>query len=154
MKSESSGGRIRRDRKPGLPCVVAIVIGLSLSGWLGPACFSDAVNVELVYPYRLLGADSLEAACVVYHPDHHVAAVRIPAVVTAVGWNERYLVASNRPVGDPGGELSYYYIDMDKDHVGGVTDSVVAGPMSKSEFDSAGKELGLPALSLEFPELR
>ncbi len=154
MKSESSGGRVRRDRKRGLLGVVAIAIVTSLSVWFGSACFSNAIRVELAYPYRLLGADSLEAASILYYPDHDGGCERVPAVVTAVGWNARYLVASRRPPGDPGGELSYYYVDMEKDHPGGVTEAVVVGPMSKSDFDAVSEELGLPTLSTEFPELR
>jgi len=118
--------------------------------------FFDAVDEELIYPYRLFDPDSAEDAWIVYDPRGDGGTGRIRAVIVAVGWDTHYLVAARRQPGDPGGELFYYYIDMSKDQPGGirVDEGVVVGPLTAEEFEIARASLSLPSFTVRYPELR
>lgn len=71
---------------------------------------------------------------------------RVDAMVFAVGWNGRYVVAKQHPAGDRS-RTDYFIVDslLDSD-LGGQADAVL-GPLSKGEYDKKAVELKLPAFT-------
>lgn len=78
---------------------------------------------------------------------------RIGPVVIDVGWDHRYIVATRRTPGRPGGERFYYYLEIAKD-TPASSYGAVTGPLTEGEFETAKAALGLPDFSLHYPELR
>jgi hypothetical protein len=113
----------------------------------------DPIDEHLIGPYRLLAVDDKENCSVVYDDGGPGVGVRIGPVVVDAGWDSRYIVATCRPQGEPGGPLSYYYLDIAKDTVGAGR-KAVTGPLTEEEFAAAKAELGLPEFTLHYPELR
>jgi hypothetical protein len=151
-------GRCGRFHKAvsGLPRGLALLaaaawVVLSLAG-CSPA-FSNVIDEHLIGPYELVAVDDEEQLCVGYRNDAGGGTNRIDAVVIDVGWNESYIVAARRPVGQPGGELSYYYLDIAKDTPISAYDAVT-GPLTEAEFEAAKTALDLPEFTLHYPELR
>jgi hypothetical protein len=134
--------------------VTAALVGLlCVIGLAG--CLFDLISRDLVGPYRLFAGDNSEELAVVYDPDNNGGTLRVGSTVIEVGWDDRYLVAANRR-GEPGSDLSYYYLDMTKDHIGGISESegILFGPFTEEEFKSLKAEIGLPEFSVHYPELR
>lgn len=131
----------------GAAFVLILVLGSS-------GCFFDIISRDLVGPYRLHAGDNAENLAVVYDPDKNGGVLRVGATIVEVGWDDRYLVAANRD--EPGGDLSYYYLDMGKDHVGGISDSegILFGPFTEEEFRSLKAEIALPEFTVRYPDLR
>jgi hypothetical protein len=144
------GGCMRRSCR--LARVVAFALGLV--GFLVSGCLPglDPIDEHLVGPYRLLAIEEMENLAVVYDGRVGVG-YRIGPVVVDVGWDSRYIVASCRPQGEPGGPLSYYYLDIARDTIGSGRNAVT-GPLTLEQFEVAKAELGLPEFTLHYPELR
>jgi hypothetical protein len=113
----------------------------------------DPIDEPLVGPYRLIAIEKTENCAVVYDDGGPGLSHRVNAVVVDVGWDNRYLVATSRPQGKPGGPLSYYYLDMAEDTPASGF-RAVTGPLTEAEFAQAKAELGLPDFTLHHPELR
>jgi hypothetical protein len=133
-------------------CLLCVVAALSLIAGLAGCVFGDIVNKQLVGPYRLFALDHKEELSVVYDCGDGLLLGRIDNVIIDIGWNERFVVASRRPESNPGGALTYYYIDIAKDGPGGPPEGAVVGPLSKEQFDAAKAALDLPDFTLHYPE--
>jgi hypothetical protein len=118
-------------------------------------CFAglDPIDEHLVGPYRLLAIESRDNLAIVYDDEDPGVFFKIRPVVVDVGWDSRYIVAICRPQGEPGGPLSYYYLDIAKDTLPGGRNAVT-GPLTLEEFEAAKVELGLPEFTLHYPDLR
>jgi hypothetical protein len=131
---------------------VVLVAGCAV---VGAGCFAprDAIREELIGPYALLAVDSREQLKVVYDTGSGLLVHRIGPVVVDAGFDERYVVTACRPEGKPGGDLSYYYIDIAMDTPSSRYEAV-NGPFSGEEFEDAKAVLDLPEFTLHYPELR
>jgi hypothetical protein len=74
----------------------------------------NVIDVDLGGPYRLYAPDYEDQLVILYDRGDGLLVGRIGDVVVDVGWNDAYVVATRRPPDQPGGELSYYYIDIAK----------------------------------------
>jgi hypothetical protein len=68
---------------------------------------------------------------------------RVDAMVYAVGWNGRYVVAKQHPAGDRR-KTDYFIIDSLRDSDLANLSAVVLGPLSKDEYGKKAVELKLP----------
>jgi hypothetical protein len=115
----------------------------------------NVIDVDLGGPYRLYAPDYEDQLVILYDRGDGLLVGRIGDVVVDVGWNDAYVVATRRPPDQPGGELSYYYIDIAKETGGGDGgDGTVVGPLTQREFEEAKAALGLPEFTLHYPQLR
>jgi hypothetical protein len=115
--------------------------------------FFDAIHRPLVGPYILIAVDSDEQLSVGYDLGNGCSIGRIGSVVTDVGWNSDYIVATVRPPEKPGASPSYYYLDIKRDSKwGGV--QAVTGPLSLTDYERAKRNLNLPDFTRSFPQLR
>jgi len=73
---------------------------------------------------------------------------RVEAEVTSVGENERFIVAKQKYKNN--NEVSYYYIEKEKDDMHLNPDEISQGPFSKKQFDDISLKLGLPKFSENF----
>lgn len=73
---------------------------------------------------------------------------RVPANVVAVGSDSQYIVIkqSNKE----SKEISYFYLEKDKDSIYKNANEITKGPLSEVEFIELSKKLGLPKITKEF----
>ncbi len=109
------------------------------------------VDVDLPGPYVLRASEHKEQLHIGLDTGK-ILVTRVDAVVVDVGWDGQYIVASQRPPDEPGGELSYYYIAVGEGTRGRPED--VTGPLTEDEFNGAKQDLGLPEFTLHYSELR
>jgi hypothetical protein len=109
----------------------------------------------LTGPYILIAVDADEQLNVARESSTQrgLSIGRIGPVVTSVGWNDKYIVATVRSEEKPGTPPSYYYLDIAKDSEYGDQYKAVTGPLSKEAFERAKKELRLPDFRLHYRRL-
>jgi hypothetical protein len=116
---------------------------------------TDAIDEPIIGPYKLYAQDDAEQSAVVYDIGGGAYIYRVDPVVVDVGWNDSYIVATSRLPDSPGGELSYYYIDIAKDgEYGGDREGAVVGPLTEARFEAAKSGLSLPEFTVHYPKLR
>lgn len=132
-----------------MACAVAIklVKCYRLIAFVLPAfsigCGSGFVHDERITgPYRLIAVDVREDMAVCYDLGGN-AVGRIEPTVISVGWNDRYIVAKQRPPANPH-TTNYFVLDMTRDSKYADPLESVTGPLSESEFTIKAKELQLP----------
>ena len=82
--------------------------------------------------------------------DENSSIGRVEPEVIAVGSNDEYVVAKQRPVG--GGDVYYFVVDKRKDSPYLNANQITQGPLSKSTFDALKKQKRLPDFSVTFEE--
>lgn len=99
-------------------------------------------------PYRVIWIDTGDNRTLNHEISVNTSIGRVEAEVIAVGSNEKYVVAKQKPIG--GGSISYFYIERSKDekYLNGA--EITQGPFSEERFIQLKKELGLPDFSKEF----
>jgi hypothetical protein len=113
-----------------LCCWCAFAIALCLS-----ACnLGFSRDEPLVGPYSLIAVDTAEDISIC-RKEGKGATGRIPATVVAVGYDQHYIVAQQRPHNDPA-RTNFYYLHIGKDEV--------TGPLTVGEFAVKQAELSLP----------
>jgi hypothetical protein len=71
---------------------------------------------------------------------------RVDATVFAVGWDGRYAVAKQHPLGDKT-KTYYFIVDATKDFPNSSSESAVIGPLDVSQYNNKVSELKLPAFT-------
>lgn len=99
-------------------------------------------------PYEVIWIDTGDNRTLNYEISENASIGRVEAEVIAVGSNEKYVVAKQKPIG--GGSISYFYIDRAKDDKYLNWDEITQGPFSEARFLQLKAELGLPEFSKEF----
>lgn len=99
-------------------------------------------------PYQVIWIDTGDNRTLAYDLGEGASIGRVKAEVIAVGSNEKYVVAKQKPNG--GGPISYYYIKREKDDKYLNGHEVTQGPFSRARFIQLKSELGLPEFSKEF----
>ena len=100
------------------------------------------------HPYEVIWIDTSNNRTLNYEISENASIGRVEAEVIAVGSNEQYVVAKQKPIG--GGTISYFYIERAKDHKYLSWDEITHGPFSESVFLRLKADLGLPDFSREF----
>ena len=99
-------------------------------------------------PYEVMWIDTGDNRTLNYEITESASIGRVEAEVIAVGSNDKYVVAKQKPVG--GGAISYFYIDREKDGKYLNGNEITQGPFSEVEFIQLRARLGLPEFSKEF----
>ena len=99
-------------------------------------------------PYEVIWIDTGDNRTLNHEISENASIGRVEAEVIAVGSNEKYVVAKQKPIG--GGSISYFYIDRAKDDKYLNWDEITQGPFSEARFLLLKAELGLPEFSKEF----
>ncbi|WP_444895981.1 hypothetical protein [Microbulbifer sp. SSSA005] len=99
-------------------------------------------------PYEVIWIDTGDNRTLNHEISENASIGRVEAEVIAVGINEKYVVAKQKPIG--GGSISYFYIDRAKDDKYLNWDEITQGPFSEARFLQLKTELGLPEFSKEF----
>jgi hypothetical protein len=73
---------------------------------------------------------------------------RVQPKVIAIGSNEEYIVAKQKPIG--GGAVSYFIVEKKKDNVFLNADEITQGPLSEPEFKALKAQNRLPEFSTNF----
>lgn len=99
-------------------------------------------------PYEVMWIDTGDNRTLNHEISENASIGRVEAEVIAVGSNEKYVVAKQKPIG--GGSISYFYIERAKDDKYLNWDEITQGPFSEARFLQLKTELGLPEFSEEF----
>lgn len=99
-------------------------------------------------PYEVIWIDTGGNRTLNHEISENASIGRIEAEVIAVGSNDKYVVAKQKPIG--GGSVAYFYIDREKDDKYLNADEITEGPFSEVRFIQLKTELGLPEFSKEF----
>ncbi len=99
-------------------------------------------------PYEVIWIDTGDNRTLNHEISENASIGRVEAEVIAVGSNDKYVVAKQRPIG--GDSISYFYIDRKKDDKYLNGDEITQGPFSEARFFELKNELGLPEFSKEF----
>ena len=99
-------------------------------------------------PYKVIWIDTGDNRTLAYDLGEGASIGRVDAEIIAVGSNEKYVVAKQKPIG--GAAMSYYYINREKDDKYLNGDEITQGPFSSASFLQLKSELGLPEFSKEF----
>jgi len=99
-------------------------------------------------PYEVIWIDTADNRTLNHEISENASIGRVEAEVIAVGSNEKYVVAKQKPIG--GGSISYFYIDRAKDDKYLNWDEVTQGPFTEVRFLELKAELDLPDFSEEF----
>lgn len=100
------------------------------------ACDSMSTRDEISENYYISTSESTFGRSLYYRVERGTGVGRIDEGITAVTWNDSYILAEkkifHRPV--------YYVIDIKKDHAFIESEEVVSGPYSKDEIKSIHPE--------------
>lgn len=99
-------------------------------------------------PYEVIWIDTNDNRTLNHEISENTSIGRVDAEVIAVGSNERYVVAKQKPIG--GGSISCFYIDRAKDDKYLNWHEITQGPFSESRFLQLKTDLGLPEFSKTF----
>jgi hypothetical protein len=99
-------------------------------------------------PYEVIWIDTGDNRTLNHEISENESIGRVEAEVIAVGSNEKYVVAKQRPI--DGGSISYYYIEREKDDKFLNGNEITQGPFSEARFLQLKSELGLPEFTKEF----
>lgn len=111
-----------------------------------PGDFSYSKRLE--GQYRISAIDDLATMAVVRDAGDGRFTVLVDATVFEVGWDHRYIVASQHP--DAHSErMFFYYIDQTIDP--GLNRAGVFGPFTAQEFEAETRRLSLPPMSRYAP---
>ena len=99
-------------------------------------------------PYEVIWVDTGNNRTLNYEISENASIGRVETVVIAVGSNDKYVVAKQKPIG--GGSISYFYIERAKDDKYLNPNEITQGPFSETRFLRLKTELGLPEFSREF----
>lgn len=94
-------------------------------------------------PYALLWIDTAENISLCRELGEGSWIGRVVAMVFAVGWDGRYVVAKQHPAGDRS-KIDYFIVDSLRDSNLANQSEVVLGPLSKEEYGKKAMELKLP----------
>lgn len=126
-----------------IPLLVLLLASLACGG------IGLAYEADLTADYAVWAPDVLEQAAVVRKDEQGSgAAVIIPAMVFAYGWNNDFIIAQRHPTGDS-------FDDVDEDVIEWyllvVASGEVYGPLREAEYQQRCRELGVP-LTLDFSQ--
>lgn len=99
-------------------------------------------------PYQVIWIDTGDNRTLNHEITGNASIGRVDAEVVAVGSDDKYVVAKQKPIG--GGAISYFYIDREKDGRYLNADEITEGPFSEDQFIQLKAQLGLPEFSKEF----
>lgn len=99
-------------------------------------------------PYEVIWINARDNRTLNHETSENTSIGRVEAEVIAVGSNEKYVIAKQKPIGS--GSISYFYIDRAKDDKYLNRDEITQGPFSESRFLQLKADLGLPEFSKEF----
>ena len=99
-------------------------------------------------PYEVIWIDTGNNRTLNYEISEIASIGRVEAEVIAVGSNDKYVVAKQKPIG--GGPISYFYIERAKDDEYLNANEITQGPFSETRFLQLKTELNLPEFSREF----
>lgn len=99
-------------------------------------------------PYQVIWIDTGDNRTLSHEITENASIGRVDAEVVAVGSDDKYVVAKQKPIG--GGAISYFYIDREKDGRYLNADEITEGPFSEAQFIQLKAQLGLPEFSKEF----
>lgn len=98
-------------------------------------------------PYEVIWIDTGDNRALNHEISENASIGRVEAEVIAVGSNDKYVVAKQKPIG---GSISYFYIERAKDDKYLNWNEITQGPFSEFRFLQLKTELGLPEFSKEF----
>jgi hypothetical protein len=137
--------------------IAAIFVTVALAG-----CFAFAAHDEKVDgPYRLVATDTMDDMMLCWSDGSDICEGIVQDKVIAAGANERFVVAAREvnlePFGKPpryARNLEYYYMVRTRDEaVHSPQGKNLIGPLTKSQFAQAKRQLNLPDFSREFEKL-
>jgi hypothetical protein len=101
-------------------------------------------------PYRLRAAASAAELHICYERKNGACDLRVPGRVFAIGFDEDFIVAAVRPMGDES-KKAFYYIVRDFDGPRADVTRAVRGPFGNGDFVEEMKKHGVPAPSVVVP---
>jgi hypothetical protein len=100
------------------------------------------------HPYQVNWIDAENNRTLTYEIDEGTSIGRVDAEVIAVGSNEKWIVAKQKPTN--GDAISYFYIERAKDNKSLNSNEITKGPFDEVEFLKLKEELELPEFGKEF----
>lgn len=132
------GGKVRG----GL--LIGVLIAVSGCG-KGPAPpFGDRIDGPYVLVADLVSVNPGKAVC--YQKLESGCDLRVGPPVVSLGWDEDFISAAVRKVGEPGA-LDYYYIVRDFDGPRADVARAVKGPFDEKKFIEERRKHGVPGVA-------
>lgn len=123
--------------------IFRLLIALGLAASVTSCSLFDSGIEWRAGPYALLWIDTADNISLCRDLGNGSCIGRVDAMVFAVGWNGRYVVAKQHPAGDRS-KTDYFIIDSLRDSDLANLSDVVLGPLSKDEYSKKAVELKLP----------
>jgi len=109
----------------------------------------DSYSERIVGPYIAIAIDEPSNMSISYDLGGGSSIGKIDAEVVAVGFNDKFIIAKQRPLSDPS-KVNYFYLEMAKDSKYANPSKSLTGPLSEKDFMESKSRLGLPDFTRTF----